>query len=92
MDQTLYSNTIVLRGETIAEKAFFVSTLVQNDILVNASANYTYQLSDMNGRVINAGNGVKGINKINFSNQPDGMYIIQLFNNNEKQTERIIKQ
>ena len=92
MDQTLYSNTIVLRGETIAEKAFFVSTLVQNDILVNASANYTYQLSDMNGRIINTGKGLKGINKINFSNQPDGMYIIQLFNNNEKQTERIIKQ
>ena len=92
LGQTLYSNTIVLRGETAAEKAFFVSTLVQNDILVNAAANYTYQLSDMNGRVINTGNGSKGINKINLSNQPDGMYIIQLFNDNQKQTERIIKQ
>ena len=92
LDQTLYSNTIVLRGEAAAEKAFFVSTLVQSDILVNAAANYTYQLSDMNGRVINTGNGSKGINKINLSNQPDGMYIIQLFNDNQKQTERIIKQ
>lgn len=92
LDQTLYSNTIVLRGNATTDKAFMVSTLVSNDILVNASVNYQYQLSDMNGRMISMGNGLKGINKINVSNQPGGMYVIQLINENMKQTERIIKQ
>ena len=91
-DQSLYSNTIVLRGSGVTDKLFFVSTFVQHDILVNASANYQYRLTDMNGRGIKNGAGLKGINTINMENQPSGMYIIELYNNNQKQTERIIKQ
>ncbi len=92
LDQTMYSNTIVLRGETNMGKSFFVSTLVKNEIMINAADNYQYQLGDMNGRMIKAGTGSKGINKINFNREPDGMYIIHLFSNNKKQIERIIKQ
>ena len=75
-----------------ADKPFTVSTLVHNEITVSASAKYDYQLSDMNGREIRVGSGVKGVNKVNVYNLPNGMYIIQLYSNNEKQTERIIRQ
>jgi len=92
LDQTVYSNTVILKGTGNIEKPFYVSTLVQHEIAVNAVQNYQYLLTDINGRRISAGTGLQGINKINFSDQPDGMYIIQLFSNNEKQTERIIKQ
>ena len=92
INQTVYSNTIALRGTDKAEKAFNVSTLVQNEITVNASENYQYRLSDGNGRIIATGNANKGINKLNLSNQPGGLYIISLYNNNQVQTERIIKQ
>ena len=91
-DQSLYSNTVVLRGNAVTDQTFFVSTLVQHDILVNASVNFHYRLTDMNGRGIVSGTGIKGINKISLDNQPSGMYIIELYNNNLKQTERIIKQ
>jgi hypothetical protein len=93
LDQTVYSNTIAITGTASTEQAFFVSTLVQSDITVNAPTNYQYVLNDMNGRVISKGSGLKGMNKINISNQQSGMYILQLFKPDQfRQTERIIKQ
>ncbi len=92
LDQTAYSNTIALKAAGKTEKLFTVSTLIQNEITVNASENYQYLISDANGRMLARGTGIKGYNKIDVYNKPAGLYIIQLFNNNEKQTERIIKQ
>ncbi|MEP7255614.1 MAG: zinc-dependent metalloprotease [Ferruginibacter sp.] len=91
-DQAVYSNTIALKAAGNTGKLFNVSTLVQNEIAVNSAGNYRYWLNDINGRTVFSGEGIKGINKINISNLPAGMYIIQLFNDNERQTERIIKQ
>ncbi|MEI8058816.1 MAG: T9SS type A sorting domain-containing protein, partial [Ferruginibacter sp.] len=83
---------IVLKGLTNTDNIFKVSTLVQSEIIVNAAVPYQYQLMDMNGRVINKGTGNSGYNNINISNQPGGIYIIQLLSNNKQQTERILKQ
>ncbi len=92
INQTVYSNTIALKGAGNTDKLFNVSTLVQNDIIINAAENYQYKLIDMDGRTISLGTGLKGINRVSVSNQSRGMYFIQLFNNDQKQTERIIKQ
>ena len=92
LNQTVYSNTIALKGAGNTEKLFNVSTLVQNEIVINAAENYQYTLYDMNGRSVNNGTGLKGINRVNVSNQSKGAYIIQLLSNDQKQTERIIKQ
>ncbi len=92
LSQTVFSNTIALKGAADAEKNFKVSTLVKDDIVINALAKYQYVLTDINGKIISAGTGLKGINHLNVSNQSAGMYIIQLFNNDQRQTERIIKQ
>ncbi len=92
LNQTVYSNTIALKGTGISDKLFHVSTLVQNEIAINAAENYKYRLHDINGRNILTGTGLKGINKIDVSKLQGGMYIIQLFNNDQRQTERIIKQ
>lgn len=91
-NQAVYSNTIALKGIDNIDKPFSVSTLVQNEIRINAAENFTYQLSDINGRTVAIGTGLKGISNINVSNQAAGMYIIQLLNKKERQTERIIKQ
>ncbi|MEI9957012.1 MAG: T9SS type A sorting domain-containing protein [Ferruginibacter sp.] len=92
VDQTTYSNTIVLKPVSgNVDNILKVSTLIQSDITINASVPFQYLLSDISGKVISKGNGIKGINNINISNQPNGMYVIQLFSNNQKQTERIIK-
>ncbi|MEP6677543.1 MAG: T9SS type A sorting domain-containing protein, partial [Ferruginibacter sp.] len=82
--QSMYSNTVVLKA---VEKTntFMVSTLVDNEISITASGNYQYVINDANGRIISSGQGLRGINTINISNQPKGLYIIQLLNNNTKQ-------
>jgi hypothetical protein len=92
LSQTVYSNTINLKGTVDAENSFKVSTLVHNDIIINAADNYQFVLSDMSGKTISTGNGLKGFNHLDVSSQSGGMYIIQLFNNDKRQTERIIKQ
>jgi len=92
LNQTVYSNTIALKAEGADQKLFRVSTLVTNEIVINADLNYQYRISDMNGATISIGKGLKGINRVNVSNLSRGMYIIQLFNNIQQQTERIIRQ
>ena len=92
INQTVYSNIITLKSAGIAEKLFKVSTFVHNEIVINAKANYQYQLADINGRVIGTGSSIAGTNRINISNVPNGIYVIQMITNNQKQTERIIKQ
>jgi hypothetical protein len=86
-----YSNIVALKANG-NEKLFTVSTLVQQDIKVIATENYTYNLYDANARLITKGTALKGISNINIVNLPKGMYILQMMNENYKQTERIIKQ
>jgi hypothetical protein len=92
LNQIVFSNTVALKGNVDAENTFKVSTLVHDEIIINAATNYQFVLSDMSGKTVGTGTGMKGINHINISNQAGGMYIIQLFNNDKRQTERIIKQ
>ncbi len=92
INQTVFSNIITLKSTGQAQKLFKVSTLVHNEIMINAAENYQYQLADIHGRLIETGSSNAGINTINISNMADGMYIIQMITNNQRQTERIIKQ
>jgi hypothetical protein len=93
ISQSVYSNTVILKEiNAAANNIFKVSTFIKRAITVNASVPYQYLLSDINGRIIHKGNAVAGFNSINISNQPNGIYIIQLYSNNYRQTERIIKQ
>lgn len=92
LNQTLYSNTIKLKGIDEAGKAFKVSTLIQQEITVNAAEKYFYLISDVNGATVAKGSGQTGFNKVDISRMPGGMYVLQLLSNNQKQTERIIKQ
>jgi hypothetical protein len=92
IDQTAYSNVVALKSTAGSGKVFTVSTFVQQDLTINATENFQYRLSDANGRLIAGGIGQKGMNRIDLANKPGGMYILQLLNNNERQTERIIKQ
>ena len=91
-DEVVYSNVISLKSNEIESKSFKVSTLITNQITVNATENYQYRIMDMNGRMIAFGNGTTGMNNINMYNPTKGMYVIQLFGKNNKQVERIVKQ
>jgi hypothetical protein len=86
-----YSNIVGLKANG-KEKLFEVTTLVKEDIKVTALENYNYNLYDANARLIKSGKERKGVNSINVANLPTAMYILQMMNENYKQTERIIKQ
>ena len=92
MDETVYSNVITLKSIGKSEKIFTVSTFVHDEILVNATQNYQYILADINGRVISKGNNKAGIKRIKINNNPTGIYVIQMISNNQRITERIIRQ
>ena len=92
LNQSLYSNILVLKTNGGANDLFSVSTLVQDNIVVRASENFTYSLFDINGRQIIAGKNIKGNSNINVQNLTKGMYVLQMMTDNYKQTERIIKQ
>lgn len=90
--QLIYSNIISLKAVTGADKMFTVSTFIRNEITVNAAENFQYMVNDINGKAIAKGKGISGYNRVDMTNVPGGMYIIQLLANNDKITERIIKQ
>ncbi len=90
--ETVYSNIVKVKATAKGTNAFSISTLVNNQLVINAADNYRYSLSDISGKVLAKGNGVKGINKLNMENKPGGIYVIQLVSDNETFAERIIKQ
>ncbi len=92
LDQTVYSNAIVLKGLGKEDNIFKVSTFIQSGISVYSPVTHQYILSDISGRIMGKGIGAAGLYKIDMSNQPKGIYIIQLTSNNKNQTERILKQ
>ncbi len=92
LNQSLYSNILILKTNSSSDKLFSVSTLVQDNIVVKATDNFTYNLFDLNGRLIVSGKQIKGNSNINVQNLIKGMYVLQMLTDNYKQTERIIKQ
>ncbi len=86
-----YSNTVALKAESVT-KAFNVTNMVQQEIVVNAQEKFNYRLLDINGRTIETGNGQMGTSRINLTNRASGMYVLQLLSASAKQSERILKQ
>ena len=91
-NQIMYSNVIALRGISKPVHPFIVSTMVHQQITVNAFENYQYAILDANGRMLSKGSGNKGFNNIDVSRFASGFYVIQFYGTTTKQTERIIKQ
>jgi hypothetical protein len=91
LNQDMYSNIVTLKASG-SGKLFTVSTLVQQTISVTATDSYNYNLYDANARLLASGKMQKGTGTINVQNLPKGMYILQMMNDNYKQTERIIKE
>jgi hypothetical protein len=92
LGQTAYSNVVSLKATDKPEKVFAVSTLVHDQMTVNAGENFSYSLHDASGKMLQTGKGLKGFNSFNILNQPSGVYIVRLVSNSNQQSERIIKQ
>lgn len=89
-DRAIYSNVVALRISDAKTIFTIAGTQVYNTIVINALENYTYRIMDMSGRMIKTGKGTEGTNIIDIS-APNGIYLVQISNSNQRLTERILK-
>lgn len=86
-----YSNVVMLKKPANAARISLMSTVVTDKIEIRSDQNFQFILSDMNGKILKRGNGTGGLNVINVSNSPDGIYIVQILSNSQRITHRVVK-
>ena len=91
-NQVMYSNVIEIKAHPVLTKSFIVSTFVHDNLSISATTAFKYLLTDINGHIICKGQGNQGRMQLAMQGQLPGMYILQLANNIENQSEKIIKQ
>lgn len=91
-ENTLYSNIIALKQPGEPTSAFTVTSLVHDQLRVNAPAAFTYRLFDLNGNMVMKGSAAAGYSSIDVNNKPNGMYVLQLFSEGRQQAKKIMKQ
>ena len=89
--QVFYSNVLTLKSNQ-KPRTLRVSTFVQQQITVQTAENFSYVLTDANGRTLKTGKGAQGSTFIDISNSPAGIYILQMVTPSGNFTERIVKQ
>lgn len=91
-----YSNTIGLRSTKTNIKSAggskVLNNTVQGQAWVTTEESVPWRLLDMNGRLINSGRFVNGINNINTQQLIPGVYLLQVIENGAITTHKLIKQ
>jgi len=90
--ESTYSNVIALRSSVVSGDAFNFATLVQSDLQLVANQNFEFRLFDMNGRLVQSGKGLHGVNHINLSGLASGVFVINIRGQKSQLTKRIVKQ
>lgn len=86
-----YSNIISLDATANTGKKISVTSLVSSEIVINASEDFQYRLTDMSGRVIKSGKANAGISNININNSPNGIYVMQINSGSQRISQRVVK-
>lgn len=89
--QVVYSNIIALQPADAVTPVFTFSTLVNNELKINATQSFEYHLADMNGRIVKTGKAQAGLTNIDIHHSPNGIYVLQLICNSQRTTQRIVK-
>jgi hypothetical protein len=85
---SFYSNDVILSNEAVS----VVSTLVRDQVQINAAGEYQYQLFDEVGRLYARGRVIKGVNFVPVQNAKSGILVLKLYSTNEQLTFKLIKQ
>jgi hypothetical protein len=67
------------------------SNPIQNNLRLEVNTNVNYSIFDLSGRLVNNGNLNGGVSNINTANLSSGTYVVQLTNNKEVVTFKVIK-
>ncbi len=86
-----YSNIVTVNQN--GPRPRLTGTLIRSNTLVaNSPGNFDYMIIDMNGRLLIQGKLVNGINNINVTNMPAGMYLVRFRDNELQWTDKFIRQ
>jgi hypothetical protein len=83
-----YSNSVLLTNGSVK----LLSSVVRNQVQLNAPGEYNYQLFDATGRVLSKGNLVRGINTVEVGSVKQGMLLMRVSNQHEQLTFKLVKQ
>lgn len=89
-ERAYYSNIITLR-EAHNNNFTLQSSMVTNTIITYAAQEYSYQLFDNTGRLLQRGQLKQGTNRIDILNAPKGLLVLHAANEQETITEKLIK-
>lgn len=90
-ERAYYSNIIVLRKSVSGKSIDVISHLITDNIRINVEKNFSYQLFDETGRLLQKGLLQKGSNHIPVSTIKSGVLFMRLQYNLDSYTERFIK-
>ncbi|WP_084466364.1 T9SS type A sorting domain-containing protein [Kaistella palustris] len=87
-----YDKMLAVNNVNAAKEVILKSTIVNNSIELSSKNDTTFQLFDMNGKLVKKGTLKSGENSINVQNLTAGIYIFNTQNTGGKsQTQKIIK-
>lgn len=91
-DERSYYSNIIKVGQSSARKPIEVyNHFITDEIRINANDNYSYQLFDETGRLIQRGVLIQGSNQIDVSRSTKGILLLRVQNKNITHIEKLIK-
>ncbi|MBX9782221.1 MAG: T9SS type A sorting domain-containing protein [Chitinophagaceae bacterium] len=88
-----YSNIVSLRADRSNAKYNLNSNFINgNSIVVNSNGSYNWRLVDMSGRQFASGRMNTGYNRIDAAALSSGIYLLQIIDGTEMNTEKLVKQ
>jgi hypothetical protein len=91
-DVTYYSNIISLKGISAKSKFNIMGNNISNELMVLSDNKYPYRITDISGKVVATGILINGTTRINLNSAARGMYFLQVQADDEKWTEKFMKQ
>ena len=90
-ERAYYSNIIVLRQSRSGKPVDVINRIITDNITVNAQKNFSYQLFNESGRLLQRGSLLKGSNQIPVGTVKTGVLFLRIQHHNETYTEKFIK-
>jgi hypothetical protein len=90
-ERAYYSNIAVLRS-TKGKTIDLLGTLVKSHILLNTQKNFSYQLLDESGRLLQNGNLQAGTNSIQIKTMKKGLLLLRVQDGTEAFTYKLIRE
>lgn len=90
-ERSYYSNVLVLQPGQ-GRPVQVINTLVGSTVAVNSAGQYSYQLLQQNGQVIQGGRLQTGYNTISLQGGAQGLLLMRIFDGTQSWSEKLIRQ